>query len=407
VPQHTSSSDPSRPQAPDRLPVGLLAGLFLSMLAVRPPLLAIGPLLPRIQDDLAISHAEVALLTTIPVVCMGVFAPLGPRLAGRIGARRAVAVCLLIIAIFAVLRAVAPGAVPVIALTVPVGLGMGMVGALPAIVIKQRVPRIPGLATGAYSMGIVTGATVAAGVAVPLSLALGGWREALIALGLAGLVSIVAWLLLVPADARAAADAARPPRLPWKSRTGWLLILVFGLQSTLYYGVVSWLPDAYVERGWSLADAGNVIALMHLTGLAAGLAVPWLADRYGTRRDQLTAVAVVSTAGLAGVVLAPDAAFLWALLLGIGLGAIFPLVLILPVDVADRAADVGAAAALMLLGGYLISGVAPLVLGLARDATGDFSTSLWLLVVIGVVLVGCTRVLSPGRLHRGTRPVAA
>lgn len=373
------------------------------MLAVRPQLLAIGPLLPEIQEDLAISHAEAGLLTTIPVVCMGIFAPLGPQLAARIGPRFAIAVCLALIAGFAGLRGIVPGAVPVIALTVPLGLAMGVIGALPAIVIKQRIPRIPGLATGAYSMGIVAGSAAAAALAVPLALTLGGWRGALVGMAAAGLASLVAWLLLTPGDPPRAGDAPPTPHLPWRRPTAWLLVSVFGLQATMYYGVISWLPDAYVERGWTMADSGNLIALMHVAGLVAGLTVPWLADRVGTRRAQLAAASTIATAGMLGVVVAPDGALLWAVLLGVGLGAIFPLVLILPVDVADRPADVGAAAAMMLMGGYVLSSVAPLGLGLARDVTGDFAVGLWLLVVLSIVLIASTWALSPGRLHHGTR----
>ena len=53
---------------------GLLAGLFLAGLALRPQIVGVGPLIPEIQDDLDISHAVAGLLTTIPVFCMGLFA---------------------------------------------------------------------------------------------------------------------------------------------------------------------------------------------------------------------------------------------------------------------------------------------------------------------------------------------
>ena len=53
----------------------LLAALFLAALALRPQLVGVGPLLPEIEDDLGVSHAVAGLLGTIPVLCMGVFAP--------------------------------------------------------------------------------------------------------------------------------------------------------------------------------------------------------------------------------------------------------------------------------------------------------------------------------------------
>ena len=50
---------------------GLLAGLFLAGLALRPQIVGIGPLIPSIQDDLDVSHSVAGLLGTIPVLCMG------------------------------------------------------------------------------------------------------------------------------------------------------------------------------------------------------------------------------------------------------------------------------------------------------------------------------------------------
>ena len=51
--------------------LGLLAGLFLAGLALRPQIVGVGPLIPAIQDDLDVSHAVAGLLGTIPVLCMG------------------------------------------------------------------------------------------------------------------------------------------------------------------------------------------------------------------------------------------------------------------------------------------------------------------------------------------------
>ncbi len=64
-------------------------------------------------------------------------------------------------------------------------------------------------------------------------------------------------------------------------------------------------------------------------------------------------------------------------------------------------------AALMLLGGYLISGTGPVLLGLVRDATGDFGASMLLLVALNIVLVLACLALSPSRLRRGVQPASS
>ncbi len=108
----------------------LLVALFLAAVALRPQLVGVGPLLPSIRRDLAVSHAVAGLLGTIPVLCMGLFAPPAPFLSGRIGSRRAIAVALALIGGFGIARALVPGAAGVVLLTFPVGVGMGLAGAM-------------------------------------------------------------------------------------------------------------------------------------------------------------------------------------------------------------------------------------------------------------------------------------
>ncbi len=393
---------PERPKPDRRIPLGVVAGLFIASVALRPQLLAIGPLLPLIRDDLDLPASLAGLLTTIPVLCMGIFAPIGPRFAARLGPRTAFAVCLGLIVACGLLRAVAPVFPLILLATLGIGIGVGIAGAIPSMVVSQRVPERPALGTGAYAGGIVAGSTIAAGVAVPLAIG-GDWRLSLLILSTASLLSIGAWLLLVRREGRISRLDPTARRLPWRSRTGWLLVLLFGLQSLMYYGIVAWLPNAYVERGWSTAAAGSLIAVFNGVGFLTTIGVPLLADRLGSRRTQLLAASAVATVALVGIIVVPAMAYAWIAVLGLALGAVFPLVLTLPLDVTDDPGQVGSVAALMLFGGYILSSLGPFILGAARDLTGDFGASLWLLVVIGIVLIACCTFLSPDRLRRGIR----
>lgn len=392
-------------ERPATVPIPVIAGLFVASIALRPQILAIGPLLPILRDDLALPAAVAALLTTIPVLCMGLFAPVGPRLAARVGPRLAFAGCLGLIAGVGVLRAFAPGLPALLLLTVIIGIGIGSAGAIPSMVVAGRIPTRPALGTGAYAAGIVTGSAVAAAVAVPLA---GGedWRRAILLVSIASVLAVAAWLVLVPADDRSATSGAvrRRAPLPWRSPTAWLLVALFGLQSVLFYGAVAWLPNLYVEHGWSVAHAGALVAWLNGIGLFTTIGVPLVADRLGGRRWQLVGSSLLSLVAVIGILVLPDPAYLWVTILGLGLGTVFPLVLTLPIDVADDPSTVGAVAALMLLGGYVLSSLGPLVLGAARDLTGDFGASLWILVAVGVALVGGCLLLSPARLRRGIRP---
>ena len=57
----------------------------------------------------------------------------------------------------------------------------------------------------------------------------------------------------------------------------------------------------------------------------------------------------------------------------------------------------------------MLSSLGPVGLGILRDVTGNYQTSLWLLVALSVALIAFSLTLTPARLHRGVRsqPAAA
>jgi MFS transporter, CP family, cyanate transporter len=377
--------------------LALLAALFLGALALRPQLVGVGPLLPEIDHDLGVSHAVAGLLGTIPVLCMGLFAPPAAYLAAQVGTRRAIGLCLAGIAAFGLARAAAPGAPLVLALTFPIGVGMGLAGALVPVAVKEHFAGRPAFASGVYTTGLHTGAALSSALAVPVAAAWGGWRTMLAAVSACTILCFAAWMVLTPTGPRPAAEG--PPRLPWRRRLVWGLVAVFALQSIVYYGLVAWMPDAFQERGWSDDSAGALLAVMSIAALPSGLLLPFFADRLGSRRQWLGLAAGSILIATVGVAALPGGGFVWAALAGLGIGASFPLTITLPLDMAHLPADAGAVAGLMFGAGYTLAAAAPLVLGAARDVTGSFATSLWMLVAVAAALLACIVPLSPRRLQ--------
>jgi MFS transporter, CP family, cyanate transporter len=371
----------------------LLAGLFLGALALRPQIVGVGPLIPELQDDLQTSHAVAGLLATIPVLGMGLFAPFAPRLARRVGARSAFAVALGLIGVAGVLRAGAPGAALVVLLTVPVGIGMGLGNALPALVVKERMPGRPATATGVYTTGIQMGSTLAAALAIPLAAAFGGWRAALAAFSIVAIGLAAIWLVLTRGGAAHVRPGTPAARLPWRSGLAWRLAAIFSLMSISYYGLNAWLPDAYQEHGWSDASAGLLLALMNLTAIPASFLVPWASDRRGGRRPFLVAMSLVFVTGAVGLVAFPSGGYAWALLAGVSQGGLFALVMTLPLDLEHGQERVGALVGMMLLVGYSVAATGPFVLGAIRDATGSFDAVLWVVVaLLGLLVIAVLQV---------------
>jgi len=379
----------------------LLVALFLAAMALRPQLVGIGPLLPSVQEDLGVTHAVAGLLGTIPVLCMGVFAPPASFLSGRVGSRRAIAAALGLIGTFGVARAIAPGVVGVIALTFPIGIGMGLAGAILPVEVKERFGDRPGFATGVYTAGITIGAAIAAAVAVPLAHAANGWRTPLLVFGIVSTGLAVLWLWLTRSEPRHVRVELRPLRLPFRSPLAWRLVAAFFFMSSVFYGLNAWLPDAYVERGWSEGSAGALLAVLNVTTIPCGFFVAWAADHWGSRRLWLAGAAALQLLGLLGIVLFPAAGWAWAVVLGIAIGPLFPLTMTLPLDAAERPAQVAALAGMMLGLGYTLSASSPLLLGALRDLSGGFEAVLWALVGLAAALVVVDSSFSPARLAAG------
>jgi CP family cyanate transporter-like MFS transporter len=374
-----------------------LVALFLAALALRPQIVGIGPLIPTIQEALGTSHAVVGLLGTIPILCMGLFAPVAAYLAAKIGTRQAMIIGLALIGVFGLLRATMPSVWLVVLLTWPVGIGMGIGNALAPISVKEHFEDRPATGTGVYMMGIQIGSTASAALAVTLAAWLDGWRGALIAISAVALLSLVAWVALTRGEEPHTAPAAKVPRLPWRSITAWLLVATFAFMALAYYGLNAWLADAYSERGWSDGSAGLLLAAMNFAAIPASFLVPFLSDRTGHRNPFLLGLSACFILGTVVLVAAPDFAFVGALTAGLAQGGLFSLVMTLPLDYERSAERVGALVAMMLGLGYTIGAAAPFVLGAVRDATGSFDAVLWL--AAGFLLAQFVTLFVLVRLH--------
>lgn len=393
---------PNAPRPDGRAPGRILAALLLVSLALRPQLASIGPLSGPIIGDLGVSHAFVGLLTTIPILCMGLFAPLGPALAARVGARGSIALASAMVALAGAARALAPGETAILALTLVIGVATAASGPLLAMYVRASLHEHRVAGTAAYAGGTTLGQAIAAAVVVPLAALLGGWRPSLAVVSIGSAAGVLVWLAATRGMAGrhpGASAGARRFSLPVRRPVVWALGLLFGVQSSVFYGTNAWLPSLFVERGWDAATAALLLAASSFAGLAAVVVAPIASRRGVERRELLFGAATAAVVGIAGVILLPVLAWGWAVVLGAGLGLLFTTVLTLPTDVAADAREAGGASAMMLFVGYLIASAAPFALGAVRDATGSFSISLWLLLGLAACMLPLSWLLAPHRLR--------
>ena len=93
-------AEPMEPRAlhRGREALWLLLALILVAINLRPALSSLAPVLRQVQTSLDLNSTAAGLLTTLPVLCLGLFAPLATRLAQRHGTERIVLRALLFLA---------------------------------------------------------------------------------------------------------------------------------------------------------------------------------------------------------------------------------------------------------------------------------------------------------------------
>lgn len=362
-----------------------LVGLVLLTVNLRAAITGIAPVLGELRDAFGLSGAEVGVLTTLPVLCLGVFAGAAPLVARRVGTETAIAGSLVMITAGIVLRVV-ESPLSLFVGTVLAGAGIAMGNVLMPAVIKRVFPSRVGSLTGLAMMLMATSGAVAAGLAVPLDEA-GGWRLALAVWAVPSLVAALVWGPLALRGRRAPTAPVTAPRGEGsllRSRVAWYVAVFMGLTSLMFYVLMSWLPEIMQDAGFAPAAAGMMVSAMLIVGIPLGFVVPVFAARLPDQRPLIVAVAVTMVVGIGGLLLAPSAGWVWAIILGIGTGSAFPLAYTL---LSLRAPSPSVAAALSGMaqtGGYLLAGVGPLAVGVLHDATGGWTVPLGLLLALVV-----------------------
>lgn len=332
---------------------------------------------PPVLAELGLSPVAESLLTSLPVVLFGVAAGAAPGVRAWLGEERGMFAALLLVFGGVVARGLWPEAALFWA-TVLACAGIAVINVLMPSFVRRRFGERVGMVMGLYTMGVIGGATLGAGLTVPVRDAAGGSNG--VALGVWAFplaLALLAWAPLVRGGGGGAAPQSGPPVPIWRSPLAWQLTLFMGLQSLLFFGPLSWLPSIYRDEGLSPTAAGALLSVFNGLGIVSSVAAPVLAARMRDQRAAVAATVGVTALGVVGLLVAPrSGALAWAVLLGLGQGAALSLAFLM---IALRAGDDRTAARLsgMVQGvGYLLAALGPLGMGLLHAWTGTWTVPL-------------------------------
>lgn len=369
-------------QSPSR--ISFIVLMVLVGLNLRPALSSLAPLLPRIEREGELSVLMLSSLTTLPVLCLGLFAPLAPWLAHRLGIERSLALALIILTAGLALRGLA-GAPALFAGTLLAGAAIGIAGTLLPALVKRELAGSADLMTGVYTMALCFGGAMGAGLSIPLADALGSWPASLTSWASLALAALLAWWWVMPQPApdRQPIVATGHTRALLHQPLAWQVTLLMGSQSSLAYIVFGWLPTLLVNRGYSESEAGWLMSLSVLTQLISAIGAPWIARMHRDQRPALLMVLSLVGMGLWLLLIGPTSLrWLGVIMLGLGQGGSFSLALTLIVLRSGDARIAGKLSGLAQGGGYALAAMGPLVVGLMLDADVGTNSITWLLLAI-------------------------
>jgi CP family cyanate transporter-like MFS transporter len=363
------------------------ATLIFVALNLRMAIAAVPPVLTQIQRDTGLGSAGSGVLTALPLLCFGAMASSAPALVRRLRMGPLLGLTMAVVAVGCAVR-LAPSLAGLFVGTAILGSGIAVANVLLPGLIKRDFRDVAGPMIALYALALSLGATIPAGLTIPIENLTGiGWRPAVALWGLVAVIALVLWLPRARRDEPAAVATPRPSpsRDLRRDRLAWAVTIFMGLQSLCYYAMLSWLPAILESHGMSDAKAGWMLSYMTIPGMAASLATPAVQRRMPRSEYEVALAALLLAIGYVGLIVAgASAAYVWVTAIGLAGGLLIALAL---GYIVARARDDHHVAHLSTMAqgiGYLIAASGPFIVGALHGITASWTVPL--LVLLGVLV---------------------
>lgn len=411
------------PRAGRSIPWLVIAGVLVAALSLRGPIVAPTPVLADIESDLGIDAATAGLLTSAPVLMFAVLTPIAALVIRRAGAELALMISLSGVLVGTLVRAL-PGFPSMLAGMLIIGAAITIGNVVIPVIIRRDVPpeRVA-IVTAAYGATLNAGSLITSLATAPLAAGV-GWPLALLIWGGITLVGALLWGAHLGRERRVgrewgARDSGSTPDggpagspvpttgaldavaltgpMPVVSPRGgsllrrpvvWLLLGAFGMQTTAYYALSTWLPTLVADTlGVDQTAAGALASIFQGVGIAGAFVVPLLA-RFAPPVVPALTICACWLALTFGLLLAPDAFVVWVAIGAIAHAGGFVVIFTLMVGVARSDAEAAGMSALVQGGGYAVGALGAPLIGALHEATGGWTLPLIVIAALAVAYCG-------------------
>jgi len=377
----------------------VLTAVALVAVNLRPVLSSLPTVASDIVEVTGWSSATIGVLTTIPVLCMGLFALTVPALAMRFGRKYLVIFALLALTIALLLRAVEAFPQLLFLSAFLAGVGIAFVAGLIPGIVREQLPQSIGQATSIWTAAMMGGAALGGALTVPIAQWLGSWSLALAFWAIPVMVALIFWVLIERNSGAHDRPVAmvRIRELPWRNSIAWALALNMTFNSIIYYSSLAWIAPFYESRGWTQANAGWLFGLFTLSQVVSAFVLAGLAVRIRHRRTLFVFAIGITSLSLFAIAWLPDfLPWLTLLVFGFFLSGGFAMTLGLLSEYSKDSASAARLTAMVFFITYTIAAAGPLIAG----ALLDFFDS-WPMVFTILGVAALLQLLTVVPLRRG------
>ncbi|MFC4870494.1 CynX/NimT family MFS transporter [Negadavirga shengliensis] len=360
----------------------LVLGILLVSFNLRPSFTAVGPLIPYIRTDLGLSHGWAGFLTTLPLLTFATFSLFSAAIGRRLGQARAILFGLIILLAGTVARVM--GGAPLLYFgTALTGTGIVICNVLIIPLVKSRMPAKTGWVTGMFTTGMSMMAAIATAFSVPMAQDLGwGWRGSLLFWALLILLTAVFWVPQIKKKKENQKVSSEKSSDVWKSPLAWQVSLYMGVQSLLFYTLITWLPDMLIQKGLSSVEAGVALSVMQVVGLMGTLLSPIIALRFRQQSGINLVLGLAYLLGFSALFSSSIALNLLGIgLVGVCMGASISLAYTLMSLRTSNETHTAGLSGMAQSTGYYLAALGPLLFGLAYDIWQDWNMLIYLMLV--------------------------
>ena len=369
----------------------LFVGIVFVAFNLRPGMTSVGPLIGIIRDDVGLANWSAGLLTSLPLLAFAAISPIVPSISNRLTNDWTMVLGLIIIVLGISIRSISYVALLFVG-TVLVGLGIAICNVLLPGVVKDKFPTKVALMTSVYSTTMGVFAAIASGLSVPLAKGLNlGWKLSLFVWTIPAIIGIVIWIYLANKN-KTTHDIEESNKTPsngaiWRSSLAWQVALFMGLQSSLFYVSVSWLPEILHHNGLNITTAGWMLSYTQLIGMPVSFIVPVIAGKLKSQRILVLILGISALIGFSGLLFSTSfiAMVISTTFLGMTLGGCFALALTFLAIRAKTAKHAGELSGMAQSIGYLLAASGPVFIGYLHDLTHEWTVPL--IVMIGVTIL--------------------